>query len=285
MALVVAAEVVAFCVLAAWFAICSSHQPNGQSGNSEAEHGPAKLTLWVAAATPSKPETAVAKYYAADEPKEVWLFGMTAEIGLAWLTLLLVIATAYLAFYTAGLVSESKQLRLKAQADTDRQAEEFKQQLAVATEAASASKEQTLAVKRVERAYLFGGLSTDFKFRIADTKIQVVATNSGRTAGIISEFYAELLPFQELGPEPEYPTPECRIKTDTVVPAGKEQPLQSGSLDPKQMLLIGYLKYIDMFRDEHTSRFCLLVHGELMNEKSDKLIAYSYGPPAWGTWD
>jgi hypothetical protein len=147
---------------------------------------------------------------------------------------------------------------------------------------ARATKRSADHIPTVERAYLFGTPTPTILNGMTVTRLRLA--NIGQTPALLFEGYGCYVTVEPAGP-PTYPPyfGNPRI-IDAFVPKhennGQETFFPTGWTSPitEPHFFYGYIKYRDIFREEHTSRFCAQVFPA--EERVD--IA---GPPAWSEWD
>lgn len=153
------------------------------------------------------------------------------------------------------------------------------------------------STRQLERAYIFFGI------KLNDGELPphpdglppnhlagiFFAENLGKTPGFIKEFYVRSLPVTPIEGEPNYPTSnQYRRVFYASQPVAKEgeQKLARAALDSMEdTLLYGYVKYTDIFKEEHISRFCLILRAEALRETRPIIYYDLHGPAAWNAWD
>lgn len=155
--------------------------------------------------------------------------------------------------------------------------------------AAQAAIDAAALSSKHERAYMFagpaevgdkgeGGVIIDYSQSTVIIKIEV--ENSGRTVGILKKI--------RLGFSIELPTLQMAayegngfrdINFDLAIKAGIKRVLTAvqSPLPPITTFVIGYIEYIDIFKDQHFSRFCIRVEPDGS--------FYPDGPPSWNDWN
>jgi hypothetical protein len=139
-------------------------------------------------------------------------------------------------------------------------------------------------IPRVERAYLFGG---PFKFVINKatrrTDYSMTVDNAGKTPGIIQEIcvaHGLALPSKS----PSYPNARM-LSSDMVINAGDRGfEITKDFFVPSMMpfFIYGYIRYIDVFKDPHTSRFCMRIVPTNDPKTTGVELA---GGRDWNDWD
>ncbi len=114
----------------------------------------------------------------------------------------------------------------------------------------------------IERAYL----SPDFNRAIIQesrgVECRVLMHNGGKTPADVTEYYGEFSNGQ-LPAVIAYENDLWRTKINVTVPANRTEEVGTISLQNAPELpdiLFGYVKYIDVFGDEHTTRFAILMN-------------------------
>lgn len=146
--------------------------------------------------------------------------------------------------------------------------------------AAAAAKESADHIPRVERAYVFAGPSNiNYQVPAFICTFDILADNCGKTPGIITEAAVGITDNRPLG-TPDYSA--CQIRLfDNIMDAGRvgqRLPIDCSHKTVKPFFVYGYVKYKDIFRKEHTSRFC----SEILPAQRGWELA---GTPAWNDWD
>lgn len=146
--------------------------------------------------------------------------------------------------------------------------------------AAHAAKDAALHIPRVERAYLFGGPTKIELFAgSGKTDFRLTVDNSGKTQAILKEICVSYFQTLPDGP-PQYPNQKV-AKPDVVIPGGALQieiPTKLGLDQVTPFFVAGYFKYLDIFRETRTSRFCIRIIPD--TEKFEPA-----GSEAWNDWD
>ena len=151
--------------------------------------------------------------------------------------------------------------------------------------AAKAAIDAAALASKHERAYMFsgpaeeGGVSINYQQSTVQVKFEI--ENSGRTVGVLKKLC--------LGFTTEEPTNQTAtyegdgFKTfdfDLAFKAGIKRvyfgPRQS-PLPPITTFVVGYIDYIDIFKNPHFSRFCIRIDADGSYRTT--------GPPAWNDWD
>jgi hypothetical protein len=155
---------------------------------------------------------------------------------------------------------------------------------ATASAAQAAIDAAELASKH-ERAYLFtgpveeGGISIDYQQ--STVQIQFEIENSGRTVGILKKLR---LGFCSEEPSLQIATYEGDgfrdFDYDLAFKAGTKRPLTGpiqSPLPPITTFVVGYIDYIDIFKNPHFSGFCIRISPDGSYEPT--------GPPSWNDWN
>lgn len=153
-----------------------------------------------------------------------------------------------------------------------------------AKEAADAAKVSAEHIPRVERAYLFacpcnfvanaGSRRTTYKFSIE---------NAGKTPGFVSQI-AIVQSLREPSGAPAYPNSRV-LQTDMVVAAGAtnhELDIDGEAPWTTMFFIYGFIIYTDIFKNGHTSRFCLEVTPTADPKTASIKLA---GGREWNDWD
>jgi len=152
-------------------------------------------------------------------------------------------------------------------------------------------------LRQLERAYVFFGIRInkgELHFDPASIPADHLAAifyaqNLGKTPGFIKEFYVRSLPVIPITGNPTYPTSDRYRRvffSDQPVARDGDQKLARAALDTKEdTLFYGYIKYTDIFRRTHTSRFCIILRAEALRETPPLIYSDLHGPPAWNEWD
>jgi len=133
--------------------------------------------------------------------------------------------------------------------------------------------------KRVERAYVFAGIeSLEFSEDNANLLVGVTVINAGKTPAEIKEFAHGFIYY----PIPAIPPYEitARIITDVIFGANTKEKFQRIRIPPPddKFIFFGFIRYIDIFGDEHISRYCMEVD-------STGQFAVTAGDHEWNRWD
>ena len=150
--------------------------------------------------------------------------------------------------------------------------------------AAQAAIDAAALASQHERAYMFTGPAEDGGITIDDEQstlvVQFEIENSGRTVGILKRL--------RLGFTTEEPTSQTaayvgdgfmNFDFDLAIRAGRKHiytnPMQS-PLPPITTFVVGYIDYIDIFKNPHFSRFCVRIDPDGSYQ--------AVGPPSWNDW-
>lgn len=176
--------------------------------------------------------------------------------------------------------------RKQADIDTVARTEETRKALSISARAAAAAKRSADLAEVHERAYLFIGVEMSVEENICRVKIGV--SNDGRSLGILKIVhweFSENEPLSEIvvysGPTNNYNVGATTKPFELSFPANTPNralnlPISFEGKNPKY--LIGYISYIDVFKKQHLTRFCLKVDP----------IAGKFqisGHPAWSNWN
>src|SRR5262245_1804062 len=183
-----------------------------------------------------------AAYYACQA--KALLLG-SVEQGLLSITALLALSTLLLWFYTRRL------------ANAARVAAEY--------------------VPAVERAYVFGG-PTDLFLLHDQASVRLAMQNYGKTPAVIREWSVEFVAQEPRGSKPAYDKSK-RTPTNEILEPFKlfSPPTVFRSEIPAPFFIVGYIGYDDVFRQSHTTRFCVGV-------ARDGKAAYA-GHAQWNVFD
>jgi len=129
----------------------------------------------------------------------------------------------------------------------------------------------------VERAYVFGG-PTDLFLLHDQASVRLAMQNYGKTPAVIREWLVEFVAQEPRGKKPAY-EPTKRTPTNEILEPYKlfSPPTVFRSEIPAPFFIVGYILYDDVFRQSHTTRFCVGVG-------RDGKAAYA-GHPAWNEYD
>jgi hypothetical protein len=129
----------------------------------------------------------------------------------------------------------------------------------------------------VERAYIFGG-PTDLFLLHDQASVRLAMQNYGKTPAVIREWLVEFVAQEPHGKKPAYDGTK-RTTTNEILEPFKlySPPTVFRSEIPAPFFIVGYILYDDVFRQSHTTRFCVSVG-------RDGKAAYA-GHPAWNEYD
>ena len=182
-------------------------------------------------------------------------------------TLGLIVTILYTAVATraASRAAKAAEASLEdARADAAEQSRRFEAQLKVAIDAAraatigaEAARVTSEAARDVERSYVFGGIEkmTVNKARTATT-IYFHIVNMGRTPARVRQIN---IGQRDTGPLPEVPDFEYveGHTADVVLKPGEDARVRVKTFNGTKGIVFGTIYYIDVFRQNHESRFCL----------------------------
>lgn len=133
---------------------------------------------------------------------------------------------------------------------------------------------------RLERAYIFTGpQEIEHDPAPGFVRLRLTASNFGRTLGIIQEVHAELLLAAPSSAVAVYSAQDVHTYDLVVMPGQRDLELfddYSGTGFHVPFIVAGYVRYLDVARNQHTSRFCLEATGGVMRP---------VGHRAWNEWD
>jgi hypothetical protein len=109
-------------------------------------------------------------------------------------------------------------------------------------------------------------------------RFQIQITNTGKTPAIMEGWWASIEPLPPIGEEPANAESEHERRLDAVVLSGESYTFDGDHPLTVGHCCFGYIKYIDVFRGHHTSRFCVRITNEMKH--CSKL-----GHPAWNEFD
>lgn len=129
----------------------------------------------------------------------------------------------------------------------------------------------------VERAYIFGG-PTDLFLLHDQASVRLAMQNYGRTPAVIRGWLVEFLAQEPHGRKPAYDESK-RTATNEILEPDKlfSPPVVFRSEIAAPFFIVGYILYDDVFRQSHTTRFCVGV-------ARDGKAAYA-GHAAWNGYD
>jgi hypothetical protein len=132
-------------------------------------------------------------------------------------------------------------------------------------------------IPRVERAYIFGGPYRDgVSFSTTNVQMRLLFRNYGKTPALWKEFFGEFSKEEPLANTPKYGKGKCKLVIDDeITEAGKVYAPENLFISdsPEPIYFFGYVRYLDVFGEGHTTRFCHRV-------SSDKIYETA-GHPAW----
>ena len=132
-------------------------------------------------------------------------------------------------------------------------------------------------IPAVERAYVFGGPTELFLLHDQAT-VRLAMQNYGKTPAVIKEWLVEFVAQEPRGKSPSYEASKRTIANEILEPDKLFSPasvFRSEIAAP--FFIVGYIAYEDVFRQQHTTRFCVGV-------ARDGKAAYA-GHPAWNGYD
>jgi hypothetical protein len=136
--------------------------------------------------------------------------------------------------------------------------------------------------RAMERPYIFATPRIDVEASAGgNIKIKIMLQNYGRTPGDITGIYGEISLTEPIGMKSIYENGSLRPNCGSVGPTlGKpvRAPVTFESPYPKPQYFFGYMTYEDIFREKHTSRYCVQVFlGSIGIEAA--------GTDAWNDWN
>jgi len=142
--------------------------------------------------------------------------------------------------------------------------------------AANAARIAAQYIPAVERAYVFGG-PTDLFLLHDQASVRLAMQNYGRTPAVIRGWLVEFLAQEPRGGKPAYDEAR-RTAINEILEPDKlfSPPVVFRSEISAPFFIVGYIIYDDVFRQSHTTRFCV---GVARDGKS----AYA-GHPAWNEY-
>jgi hypothetical protein len=143
--------------------------------------------------------------------------------------------------------------------------------------AANAARVAAEYVPAVERAYVFGG-PTDLFLLHDQASVRLAMQNYGKTPAVIREWSVEFVAQEPRGAKPAYDKTK-RTPTNEILEPFKlfSPPTVFRSEIPAPFFIVGYIGYEDVFRQSHTTRFCVGV-------ARDGKAAYA-GHAEWNVFD
>jgi hypothetical protein len=109
----------------------------------------------------------------------------------------------------------------------------------------------------VERAYVFGG-PTDLFLLHDQATVRLAMQNYGKTPAVIREWLVEFVAQEPRGKKPAYDTAKRTVTNEILEPYKLFSPatvFRSEIAAP--FFIVGYILYDDVFRQSHTTRFCV----------------------------
>jgi hypothetical protein len=132
-------------------------------------------------------------------------------------------------------------------------------------------------VPAVERAYVFGG-PTDLFLLHDQASVRLAMQNYGRTPAIIRGWLVEFVAQEPQGRKPSYDETKRTASNEILEPDKLYSPAMTFRSEiPAPFFIVGYITYDDVFRKQHTTRFCVGV-------TRDAKAAYA-GHAAWNAYD
>ena len=143
--------------------------------------------------------------------------------------------------------------------------------------AANAARVAAEYVPAVERAYVFGG-PTDLFLLHDQASVRLAMQNYGKTPAVIREWSVEFVAQEPRGGKPAYDKSK-RTATNEILEPFKlfSPPTVFRSEIAAPFFIVGYIGYDDVFRQSHTTRFCVGV-------TRDGKAAYA-GHAEWNVYD
>jgi hypothetical protein len=132
-------------------------------------------------------------------------------------------------------------------------------------------------IPAVERAYVFGGPTELFLLHDQAT-VRLAMQNYGKTPAVVKEWLVEFVAQEPRGRSPSYEASKRTVANEILEPDKLFSPasvFRSEIAAP--FFIVGYIAYDDVFRQSHTTRFCVGV-------ARDGKAAYA-GHPAWNGYD
>jgi hypothetical protein len=143
--------------------------------------------------------------------------------------------------------------------------------------AVTAAKIAAEHIPAVERAYVFGG-PTDLFLLHDQASVRLAMQNYGKTPAVIKEWLVEFVAQEPRGKSPSYDAAKRTVSNEILEPDKLFSPaavFRSEIAAP--FFIVGYIAYDDVFRQAHTTRFCVGV-------ARDGKAAYA-GNPSWNGYD
>jgi hypothetical protein len=129
----------------------------------------------------------------------------------------------------------------------------------------------------VERAYVFGG-PTDLFLLHDQASVRLAMQNYGKTPAVIREWLVEFVAQEPRGSRPGYDKAKRTVTNEILEPFKLfSPPTVFRSEIPAPFYIVGYIAYDDVFRQSHTTKFCVGV-------ARDGKAAYA-GHPEWNVFD
>jgi hypothetical protein len=143
--------------------------------------------------------------------------------------------------------------------------------------AANAARKAAEHLPAVERAYVFGG-PTDLFLLHDQASVRLAMQNYGKTPAVVREWLVEFVAQEPRGVKPAYDKAK-KTETNEILEPFKlfSPPTLFRSEIPAPFFIVGYITYDDVFRQSHTTRFCVGV-------ARDGKAAYA-GHAAWNVFD
>jgi len=142
---------------------------------------------------------------------------------------------------------------------------------------ANAAKIAAEHLPAVERAYIFGG-PTDLFLLHDQASVRLAMQNYGRTPAVIRGWLVEFLAQEPHGRKPAYDESKRTAANEILEPDKLfSPPVVFRSEIAAPFFIVGYIIYDDVFRQSHTTRFCVGV-------ARDGKAAYA-GHAAWNGYD
>jgi hypothetical protein len=129
----------------------------------------------------------------------------------------------------------------------------------------------------VERAYVFGG-PTDLFLLHDQASVRLAMQNYGKTPAVIREWLVEFVAQEPRGSKPGYDRTKKTATNEILEPFKLFSPPKVFRSEiPAPFYIVGYITYDDVFRQSHTTKFCVGV-------ARDGKAAYA-GHAAWNVFD
>jgi len=142
---------------------------------------------------------------------------------------------------------------------------------------ANAAKVAAEHLPAVERAYVFGG-PTDLFLLHDQATVRLAMQNYGKTPAVIRAWSVEFVAQEPRGAKPGYDKSKKTVTNEILEPFKLFSPATVFRSEiPAPFFIVGYIAYEDVFRQPHTTRFCVGV-------ARDGKAAYA-GHAEWNVFD